>query len=225
MHADFWQQCWDQGQARFHLRCTNPNLPHYWPHELFAPGDTIFVPLCGKSVDLLWFAEQGWNVLAIELIETAVQAFFTENNLSYSCVQQGDFVEYVSGSIRVLCGDFFKLSAADLADCRGFYDRAALVSWQGEGQAQYASHLARILPAGCHGLMLVVDYEQEQMPGPPFAISTAAMQALLGHECSISQLGQRDILRYEPGFKARGVTRMDEHIYAVVKRPQQAAAG
>ena len=217
MHAEFWLQCWDNNQIGFHLRSTNPNLPRYWPQEAFAPGDTVFVPLCGKSLDLLWFAGQGLKVLAVELIEKAVLAFFDENDLPYVREEKGDFSEFVSGNIRVLCGDFFSLTAPDVAGCRGFYDRAALVAWQGEERSRYAAHLVALLPAGCRGLMLVLDYPQEQMQGPPFAVSADDMRALLGQECEISLLGSRDILRHEPHFRERGVTRMDEQVYQVIK--------
>lgn len=217
MHADFWQQCWDNKQAGFHLRCTNPNLPRYWPQHFFEPGDTVFVPLCGKSLDLLWFVEQGLRVVAIELIETAVLEFFQENNLLFTRRQRDNFIEFSSGDICVLCGDFFDLKAADLVECRGFYDRAALVSWRAEGREKYATHLVSILPEGCCGLMLVVDYEQEQMQGPPFAVGAPTMKVLFGQGCEITKIGERDILCYEPNFRARGVTSMSEHIYQVVK--------
>ncbi|HZJ94133.1 MAG TPA: thiopurine S-methyltransferase [Thiopseudomonas sp.] len=218
MHADYWQKCWDNNQAGFHLRCTNPNLPKYWSLPALERGDTVFVPLCGKTVDLLWFVEQGFQVIAVELIETAVLEFFHENNLSYSRQPKGEFIEFNSGDIRILCGDFFKLSASDLENCKGFYDRAALVSWQNEGRLKYAAHLANILPTGCRGLMLVVDYEQAQMQGPPFAVSSLEMLSLFEDTCEVTQVGQRDILCYEPSFRARGVTRMEEHIYQVMKK-------
>lgn len=217
MQAEFWQQCWDNNQTGFHLPCTNPNLPGYWPQDAFAPGDRVFVPMCGKSLDLLWFAAQGLHVLAVELVETAVLAFFHENDLPYVREEKAGFSEFVSGNIRVLCGDFFGLTADDLAGCRGFYDRAALVAWSREERSGYVEHLLGILPAGCRGLMLILDYPQEQMQGPPFAVSMDDMQQLLGQACEIRLLGSRDILQHEPGFRARGVTRMDEHVCLVTK--------
>ena len=217
MQAEFWQQRWSSNQIGFHLSQTNPNLPGYWPLEAFAPGDVVFVPMCGKSLDLLWFAEQGLQVLAVELVETAVLAFFHENDLPYTREEKPAFSEFVSGNIRVLCGDFFRLTAADLAGCRGFYDRAALVAWSPEGRTRYVEHLLAILPAGCRGLMLILDYPQEQMQGPPFAVSMDDMQQLLGETCEISLLGSRDILQHEPGFRERGVTRMQEHVCEVIK--------
>lgn len=217
MQAEFWQQRWDNNQTGFHLQQTNPNLPRYWPQDVFSDGDTVFVPLCGKSLDLLWFARQGLQVLGVELIEAAVLAFFHENGLSYERKEREGFSEFVSGSIRILCGDFFRLTASDLAGCRGFYDRAALVAWQPQRRPDYVAHLLKILPAGCRGLMLVLDYPQEQMQGPPFAVGKEDMQTLFGRAGKVRLLGSRDILIHEPGFRARGVSRMEEHAYQLIK--------
>lgn len=217
MQTDFWQACWEQGKTGFHLSRVNPGLEKYWPRQLFKPGDGVFVPLCGKSLDLLWLARQGLQVLGVELIEKAVLSFFDENGLEFERRVLDGFVEYSSGSIRILCGNFFDLTAEHLTGCRGFYDRAALVALPADTRIRYARHLLDILPKGARGLALVLDYPQEDMQGPPFAVSPDEVQALLGQDCLIQKLAQRDILVHEPGFRDRGVTRMDEHIYLLAK--------
>lgn len=42
----------------------------------------IFVPLCGKSGDLLWLTkEKGQTVIGVEGVESVVKEFFAENNI------------------------------------------------------------------------------------------------------------------------------------------------
>lgn len=218
MQAEFWQDRWQRNEIGFHIHKANPNLTKHWHVTQLAKGSKVFVPLCGKTLDLLWFAEQGYQVLAVELVQTAVEAFFTENQLDYHVQQCGDFLRYESANICIYCGDFFKLTANDIADCQGFYDRAALVSWTENLRHQYVQHLTDILPKGCQGLVLVVDYAQNQMSGPPFAIDQAMIADFFAGHCQHRLLDVRDILQYEPKFKQRGVTRMEEHIYWVGKQ-------
>ena len=39
------------------------------------------MPLCGKSLDMVWLAAQGHEVLGVELAPLAVEQFFAENEL------------------------------------------------------------------------------------------------------------------------------------------------
>ncbi|MFT0212068.1 thiopurine S-methyltransferase [Pseudomonas sp. F1_0610] len=217
MQAEFWRERWERNEIGFHIHKTNPNLLKHWHRTQLQAGDTVFVPLCGKTLDLLWFVEQGFNVVGVELVESAVQAFFAENNLAYLCQTQGAFTVYISDNITIYCGDFFQLSKEMLTQCSGFYDRAALVSWSDALRQQYAQHLCSILPAQCQGLLLVVDYLQEQMTGPPFAIDQTMIDAFFAVHCDYRLLDVRDILKYEKKFQERGLHRLEEHIYWLKK--------
>ena len=42
------------------------------------------MPLCGKSLDMKWLAEQGHSVVGIDIVELAAQQFFTENDLPFN---------------------------------------------------------------------------------------------------------------------------------------------
>ncbi len=44
----------------------------------------VFVPLCGKSIDMLWLVQQGFAVTGCEISELAVEQFFTENSIPYT---------------------------------------------------------------------------------------------------------------------------------------------
>ena len=47
-------------------------------------GCSIFVPLCGKTLDLIWLNEKGHTVMGCELSEVAAKQFFEENKIPYS---------------------------------------------------------------------------------------------------------------------------------------------
>ena len=117
MEPKFWQERWARNQLGFHLPEVNPYLERHWPSLALAEGAKVLVPLCGKSLDLMWLATQGHRVLGVELSEQAVEAFFSEQSLTPRITQRGVFTVYQADLIEVWCGDFFALDAEVLADC------------------------------------------------------------------------------------------------------------
>jgi thiopurine S-methyltransferase len=214
MHEDFWQQRWARNEIGFHLSEVNPYLQQFWPALDVPAGAQVLVPLCGKSVDMAWLTQQGYRVLGVELAQAAVEAFFSEQGLQAEIDQFGAFRRYRSGAIEVLCGDFFSLTAADLLECRALYDRAALIALPESMRERYAAHLASILPSGCWGLLVTLDYPQEQMPGPPFAVGEAEVQRLLAApQWSLQVLETRDVLGENWKFLQRGLSQLSERVY------------
>ena len=122
MQADFWHDRWERNQIGFHLEQVNPHLARYWPDLGLEPGTRVLVPLCGKTLDLTWLAAQGYEVLGVELSEPAVQAFFSEHDLDPKVSQRGGFRVSEAGPVTLLCGDFFALSAEEVAACSGVAD-------------------------------------------------------------------------------------------------------
>ena len=82
MDSEFWQQRWQEGRIGFHKSDVNPELIKYFSNIALPAGSRVLVPLCGKSIDMVWLACAGYDVVSIELVESAVQAFFTEQNIT-----------------------------------------------------------------------------------------------------------------------------------------------
>ena len=74
MDADFWLQRWREGRTAFHQNRVMPLLEKHWPALGLKPGRRVFVPLAGKSLDMLWLAAQGQRVLGVELSPIAEPA-------------------------------------------------------------------------------------------------------------------------------------------------------
>lgn len=216
MHEAFWHQRWARNEIGFHLGEVNPLLRRHWPGLQLAAGTKVLVPLCGKSLDMAWLVEQGFEVLGVELSEKAVEDFFAEQDLAVRIEQQGAFKVYRSGPLEIRCGDFFALTTEDVAGCQGLYDRAALIALPVSMRQRYTEHLSTILAPGCTGLLVVLDYLQVQMEGPPFAVSDAEIQASMGSCWDISLLERASAL--DEKFLQRGLTRMDQNCYRLMRR-------
>ncbi|MCO8312229.1 thiopurine S-methyltransferase [Pseudomonas mandelii] len=215
MQPEFWHKRWASNQIGFHLPEVNPYLQRFWPALGLEEGARVLVPLCGKSLDLLWLAHQGHEVLGVELSEKAVEDFFSEHQFDPDVSEQGPFKVYRAGSIELWCGDFFELTAGDVADCSGLYDRAALIALPPAMREQYAAHLIRILPKDASGLLITLDYDQAQMAGPPFAVLDDEVQRLFGNVWALKILEDQDVLGESWKFLEAGVTRLEERVYRV----------
>jgi thiopurine S-methyltransferase len=218
MQAEFWHQRWASDQIGFHLKDTNPYLQTFWPQLSIAPGAGVLVPLCGKSLDLAWLAGQGYRVRGIELSEKAVEDFFAEHQLQARVSESGSFKVYAAGQVELWCGDFFNLTAQDVESCVALYDRAALIALPPPMRQRYVEHLHEILPEGCQGLLITLDYDQSKIEGPPFSVPDDEVQRLLGAGWQVEALQSCDVLEGSWKFVQRGVSRLEERVYRLVKR-------
>jgi thiopurine S-methyltransferase len=214
MEPEFWHKRWTSNQIGFHLPQVNPYLQRFWPQMGLEQGSRVLVPLCGKTLDLLWLAHQGHSVLGVELSEKAITDFFLEHQLEPRVTEEGAFKVFRAGDIEIRCGDFFALGLEDVADCTALYDRAALIALPAPMRERYASHLQQILP-DCVGLLITLDYEQAEMPGPPFSVADDEVRRLLGEAWRLEVLHEQDVLGESWKFLQAGVKRLDERVYRV----------
>lgn len=208
----FWQALWLRESApAFHLPQVNPHLIRHFPQLRLAPGARVLVPLCGKSADLGWLAAQGVEPVGVELSPQAAAAYYAEQNLTPQITRLGPFERYEAGGVVILCGDFFELQPATVPPFDAVYDRAALIALPVGLRRPYAATLARLLRPGGALLLVALDYPQEQMQGPPFAITPAQVAALYPG-WPASEWHRQDLRPQEPRFAARGLTRLEEYV-------------
>ncbi|MEO8490679.1 thiopurine S-methyltransferase [Pseudomonas sp.] len=217
MEPKFWQERWARNQIGFHLPDVNPYLQRHWSQLALAEGARVLVPLCGKSLDVMWLASLGHRVMGVELSEQAVEAFFDEQWLTPRISGQGAFKVYQADSIELWCGDFFALGAEAVAGCSALYDRAALIALPPLMRAQYAEHLTTLLGSGCQGLLITLDYDQAQKAGPPFAVMDDEVKVLFGTHWGLNVLEEQDILGESWKFVQDGVTRLEERVYQLTR--------
>lgn len=218
MQPEFWHERWSSNRIGFHREAPLPLLVTHWP-ALELPADArVFVPLCGKSLDMLWLAERGHHVLGVELSELAVRQFFEARGLAPAIHDTAAGRHFTSGPFELIVGDAFALDAETLADCAAVYDRAALIALPADLRRTYAATAWRRLPPGCQGLLVTLEYPQAEKAGPPFSVAADEVAALLDHDWEIDIVERRDILENEPGFVADGVTALSTAVYRVLRR-------
>lgn len=209
-----WILRWQQGEIGWHRDQPNARLIEFMSCLKLTYAERVFVPLCGKSVDMYYLLEQGFKVLGVELSQLAIEAFFIENNLTYKVKKAGKFRVYSAPNIELYCGDYFDLDLSVLSNINAVYDRAALVALPADLRVKYVQHLYAIIPKGCRLLLLTLNYSQSQMLGPPFAVSKAEVAALYkGFE--YNELECFDDIKNEPKFQRAGVDFIEKSTYCL----------
>lgn len=194
MNPEFWQTRWQEKRIGFNQSKVNPLLKEYFHHLSLPAGSRIFVPLCGKSIDMVWLAAQGYDAIGVELVETAVQEFFVEQNISPTICQHADnpAVKYYQGrlsgqTIILWVADIFALTAKDIGNIDAVYDKAALIALPADMRPQYSKQVRELI-GNTAQFLLTLNYDQSQKNGPPFSVSSAQVDQYYGDYYHISEV-------------------------------------
>ncbi len=170
MEANFWHEKWKINQIGFHLDKPNPLLINNLDKLQLPKNARIFLPLCGKTLDIAYLLEQDFQVVGNELSEVAIQALFEALNISPEISQVGNLTLYQADNIQIYVGDFFELTHEMLGEIDAVYDRASLIALPSEMRKRYSEHLIKITN-NTQQLVICLEYDQSIMNGPPFSVS------------------------------------------------------
>jgi len=181
----FWKTVWvsrkrQQENPNFHLPTVKAYLTEYLSsHEGIS---TIFVPFCGKSVDMYYLQQAGYHVVGADLSDEATEDFFAEHGLEFTKTKVGPFIiktaKVDKGSITLICGDLLKLTTEHLKNVDLVYDRAGYNSVPLSVRLAYSNLLSEYLPENTKILMGFLDIEpKDPKLGPPYYISDEELEA------------------------------------------------
>lgn len=216
---DFWEQKWSKNQIKFHQKQINLHLQHHLNKLVTSPAEnTIFVPLCGKSKDLLWLASQGLHVIGVELVEKAVLEFFTENQLQYATTRiSSSLTSYSNPQYTIFCGDFFQISRSILPTIHSVFDRAALIALPPEIRIQYVEHMQTLISTGVKTLLITLEYPQQEMSGPPFSVPDTEIDHYFSPFATIDQLESIHVLEHRLQFRDQ-LSELTENVYLLEQK-------
>jgi thiopurine S-methyltransferase len=170
MDDNFWLQKWETNNIAFHQSEANPLLVNYFKELALAKGSRVFLPLCGKTLDISWLLSNGYRVVGAELSEMAIEQLFMALGVAPKILEVGEIKHYSATNIDIFVGNIFYLSEKMINPVDATYDRAALVALPKEIRHQYTTHLMEIT-AKAPQLLICYEYDQTLMEGPPFSIS------------------------------------------------------
>ncbi|MBR7888270.1 thiopurine S-methyltransferase [Marinomonas sp. A79] len=206
---EFWLDRWKAGQIGFHKDDINPKLIEFWP--TLAKGSRVLVPLCGKSNDMIWLAEQGYQVTGVELSSLAVVQFLGDNDFTYETHHEGDLKIHTVNDLplRIVEGDYFHFTETDFDAC---YDRAAMVAMPDSKRADYVRHTQARLSPSAWVLLIGLHYDGNQQ-GPPFSVQNDAIRAMWGDR--IQKIASENLALTHERYQERGHKVFEESVWRI----------
>jgi len=220
MDPEFWHQRWRERQIGFHQSSPHPFLERWWPTLAVAPGARVYVPLCGKSLDMVWLAVRGYAVVGSEISSLAVADFFGEQQHQHTDVvleSRGPFSVHRAGRYELLQGNALQLTPELLGPVQAAYDRAALVALPPAMRETYADSFATLMPSGSRTLLVAFEYAQQVKAGPPFSVTPDEVVTLYDGLFKVDELERVDIIGESPKFAAAGLDALFEVAYSLTR--------
>ncbi|MEL6623722.1 MAG: thiopurine S-methyltransferase [Pseudomonadota bacterium] len=218
MEPDFWHERWQDGRIGFHQAEVNKLLMKHWPTVCPDERARVFVPLCGKSIDMTWLAERGHDVVGVELSELAARNYFSERGLIPGETRTDHHLVLSGGGVQIYVGDYFKLPATVTKPAKAIFDRASLIALPTELRAQYASYLADITDAETRSLLLTITYPDGEIVGPPFSVTDANVIELFARDFDVAHKETRDATSSSKNLTDRGATGVATSVFVLTRR-------
>ena len=192
MKPDFWHERWETNNIAFHEEKPNDLLTRYFEHLNLNKGSRIFLPLCGKTRDIGWLLSNDYRVVGIELSELAIEQLFEELDIEPEISKANNLIHYTTTGLDIFVGDIFELTREQLKSVDAIYDRAALVALPEEMRIRYAN-LLKTITNNINQLLITFEYDQTQMEGPPFSISSKEVDTHYSDVYKITKLEERPV--------------------------------
>ena len=212
-----WLKFWENNETNWHGDNVTQELIEYFELFELEPRDKVFVPLCGKSLDMLYIMDQGFSVIGVEISEIGVRQFFNENNLTYKITKVDDFDLYSTENLEIYCGDFFALTSKHLNKVKSVFDRKSLIALEPEVRQKYVKHLNDIISVGARILLVTLQYPQHQMSGPPFSVNKSEVESLFSMTFESRELRSFNDIENGSKLERAGVDYINNAAYCLRK--------
>jgi len=193
MDPGFWHQRWEKNQIAFHEGKANLLLVKYFSELSLPKGRRVFVPLCGKTLDISWLLSKGYRVAGAELSHIAVEQLFMELGMQPDISTVGEVEQWSAKNLDIFVGDIFALSRKMLGPVDAVYDRAALVAFPADMRTRYATHLTE-MTAKAPQVLICYDYDQRLMEGPPFSVSDEEVRRHYAGTYDVTLIASTDVV-------------------------------
>ncbi|MCL4113614.1 UNVERIFIED_CONTAM: hypothetical protein GTU68_001047 [Idotea baltica] len=203
MEESFWHNKWEIGQIGFHEKQANPLLIKFLEKLQLNPnqenGSRIFLPLCGKTLDIHYLLGLGYQIVGVEFSELAIKELFQELDITPTVSKIDNFIHYQAPNIDIYVGDFFDLHHKLLGKFDAIYDRASLIALPEDIRLRYKQQLCKL--TNCvKQLLICIEYDQSLMNGPPFSITAEMVNQYYDANYSVECLERNKIAG---GFKGK----------------------
>ncbi|XP_069140474.1 probable thiopurine S-methyltransferase isoform X1 [Argopecten irradians] len=187
-----WLNNWESDCTPWHMSDVHEGLANHYDILVNKPAakNKIFVPLCGKSVDIKWLADRGNEVVGVEAAEMGLVEFFTEQNIEYSVEEvpsvKGKLFRSRDNKIRLYFCDIFDFSADIESGFSGVWDRGSMEALEFDDRKRYFKLMKSLISPDTGYLSEIV--ERDLGKGPPYCVTADEIEASFGSGCKVTKL-------------------------------------
>lgn len=173
MTPDDWRKSWQDGDSTFFHSDNLSPIFLKMKEEIINGKDhaKVFVPFCGKVLEMKWLAENGHVVVGVEVSEDGIKQFFEENKLPYITKE----IQTVSGTLyectdktmclKLYCCSFYDFKPEVENNFDAVWDSAAFQASNKADRKQYVSIIHSVLKTNGKVFMAVDEFiQKEELP-------------------------------------------------------------
>ena len=198
---DEWKERWDRGQASWHRDTVDARLKSHLDRLTGGKKHiSILVTWCGKSLDIPWLCEQGFDVVGVEISETAAQQLFEENGIPYDTAQEGVFKVHKARDrpLKIFTGDYYKLTPEVCGTFEAVWDHNAFGAVEPSNRELYIQVLVSLLKPNACILVSNWEFDQTKRSKAPFSVPTQLIKGLFEEKFIVEFLDSSNY--YTPYF-------------------------
>ncbi len=241
-----WEDRWSTGRTQWHKTDAHASLQKYCDEYvldgIIGGGGRVLVPLCGKTVDMVYFARKRVvsQVVGIDGVPKAFDEFIEEQaNEGFDfqeAVTVNGYTKRQSEKITLIAGDFFDISMdiinSDASNNNtllfdAVWDRGSLVAIHPSLREKYVDKIGELInkPNGKYLLATNVRPNNDTTTGPPFSIDETEVRRLFVDKPwvdTIQLLDSHSFLSLEPWYKVMStymrLGNIKEEIYIITTK-------
>ena len=223
--AEYWTDRWKEGNTGWHRQEVNAYLIKYVDELTSGRAKVrVFVPLCGKSVDMLWLADQGHTVIGVEVAKKAIENFFLENDLSFTVEivkmaaesEPVDKYKCNEKDITIFCCNLFSVTEDDVGGrFDAIWDRGSLSAVApafNDNGKRYTKKMRSLLASDGNYMLESHYYEVDRGMRPPACISEELRNEIYGEDFTIREL-EVNKLEEDPGRNLSFALDLHYHLF------------
>ncbi len=178
MDLSYWKKRWQEGNIGWHNEKVDNDLQTFVKNERPSLSSPVLIPLCGKTLDIDWLAQQSFDVVGVDVSPLALKAVVARNSGAWSTQTHPKAVVHSHRRIQLWEADFFDWAQTAQATYCWVWDRAAFVAIDPSLRTHYLQAMAQLLRPDGFMLCKTFAYAQELSTAPPYSVTEAQMLAL-----------------------------------------------
>lgn len=214
---EYWENRYKCNAIQWHIDEVHPQLLRYLSELTQQGADNpenaekklkFFLPLCGKSKDIPFLVNLGFDVFGVEAVPSVIQEFSQQNKLDL-VYDESRFLYHNKGeTLKIYCGDLFKCPIEEYGPFDCVWDRASFIALDYSFRPAYLDMMKRAIALGKQHdfryLLQSVKFDKNNFAGPPRCVDSQDIDEFYRSWADVTQLESNWVSLEHPCRKVNG---------------------